>query len=285
MSTPRTYQFDVDTKRYLNRVNTYRSLNGLANIQKSDAADIDNFVIGLKDLGVWNYIIDFWLLIPEHSLGTSSLVLGGLGRLNGSLSNSPTWGTNGIRFLQSNQSIYLSRGLDFLGSRGIREFTNFAVLKTDINNGDSHICGIEAYLPTNPATGSIHSVYGPTGNRVHRQSSLTGGSTNRSWGSANTTNVGVGFYFAASGRNNINDPVISEGFTEHNSIRNTNKGGTGTLPRTFIYDLFFIFGSQSSSRDETAAFQIWFNKMLDASQTAGVRSVIKQTIGKGLNLP
>jgi hypothetical protein len=78
MSTTRTYQFDVDTKRYLNRVNTYRSLNGLPNIQKSDAADIDNFVIGLKDLGVWQNIIEFWLLKPEHSLGTRSLVLGGI---------------------------------------------------------------------------------------------------------------------------------------------------------------------------------------------------------------
>ena len=78
MSTTRTYQFDVDTKRYLNRVNTYRSLNGLPNIQKSDAADIDNFVIGLKDLGVWTKTT-FWLLSQKYNTrGSQVLSIGGV---------------------------------------------------------------------------------------------------------------------------------------------------------------------------------------------------------------
>jgi hypothetical protein len=42
MPTTRKYTFDVDTKRYLNTVNTYRLLNGLPNIANADAVDIDN---------------------------------------------------------------------------------------------------------------------------------------------------------------------------------------------------------------------------------------------------
>lgn len=278
MISSKSYGLQNETRQYLRRLYAYGR-----ELASTDVADIDNFIKGLKQLNLWQNIIEFWLLKPNYSLGTGSLILGGMGKFNGALINSPTWETDGIRFFQGNQSINLSRGLDFLGFRGIREFTNLAVLKTDISDGNSYICGIEAYLPTNPTTGSIHSIFGPTGNRVHNQSSLTGG--NRSWGSANTTNVGVGFYFAASGRNNINDPVVSEGFTEHNSTRNTNRGGTGVLPRTFIDNQFFLFGSQVSSRDETAVFQIWFNKMLNTTQTSDLRTIIKTTIGKGLGLP
>lgn len=103
MSTTRTYQFDVDTKRYLNRVNTYRPLNGLPNIQKSDAADIDNFVIGLKDLGVWYRSICF-LLRSQHNMGTGSQVfsIGGQDNVIGNSVNSPTWSLSGINFSGTN---------------------------------------------------------------------------------------------------------------------------------------------------------------------------------------
>ena len=103
MSTTRTYQFDVDTKRYLNRVNTYRSLNGLPDIQKSDAADIDNFVIGLKDLGIWYQSICF-LLRSQHNMGTGSRVfsIGGQDNVIGNSVNSPTWSLSGINFSGTN---------------------------------------------------------------------------------------------------------------------------------------------------------------------------------------
>jgi hypothetical protein len=278
MIQSKTYGLQNETRQYLRRLYAYGR-----ELAPADVADIDNFVKGLKQLNLWQNIIDFWLLKPTYNTGTGSIVLGFFGKYNGTLVNSPSWSDIGISFTAGNQNINLSRGLDFLGFRGIREFTNLATLKTDTSNNNSHICGVEAYLPTNPTTGSIHSIFGPTGNRVLNQSSLTGG--NRQWGSANNTNVGIGFYFAASGRNNLNVPEISDGFTEHNNIRNTNKGGAGVLPRTFIDNQFFMFGSQASSRNETAAFQIWFNKMLNTSQTADLRNIIKQTIGKGLGLP
>ena len=79
MPTTRKYTFDIDTKRYLNRVNTYRSLSGIPAITNGDAVDIDNFVIGLKDLGIW-HITTFWLLRSQYNTGVGSLALhsGGL---------------------------------------------------------------------------------------------------------------------------------------------------------------------------------------------------------------
>jgi hypothetical protein len=69
MPINRTYSFDIDTKKYLNRVNTFRGLNGLSNIAMADAVDIDNFVVGLKDLGAWNNTV-FWLYGTNY--GTSA---------------------------------------------------------------------------------------------------------------------------------------------------------------------------------------------------------------------
>jgi len=101
MSNTRKYTFDIDTKRYLNRVNVYRQLNGLDKIANIDAVDIDNFVIGLKDLGLWSdsYI---WLLMSQYNVATGTSLIGLNGNTpNGTLINSPTWSTNGIVFLNS----------------------------------------------------------------------------------------------------------------------------------------------------------------------------------------
>jgi hypothetical protein len=135
MSTPRQYQFDVDTKRYLNRVNTYRSLNGLPDIQKSDAADIDNFVIGLKDLNLWQNTT-LWLMRSVHniSVGSNLLCTGGGPQLDITLINSPSWTTNGITFNRSLDQYGLTRVVDVLN-----DFGAFVVVDHDRNNGGSFI--------------------------------------------------------------------------------------------------------------------------------------------------
>ena len=91
----------MDTKRYLNRVNTYRQLNGLDNIANVDAVDIDNFIIGLKDLGLWSdsYI---WLLMSQYNVAAGVSLVGLNGNTpNGTLVNSPIWSTSGMEFLNS----------------------------------------------------------------------------------------------------------------------------------------------------------------------------------------
>jgi len=116
MPINRTYSFDIDTKKYLNRVNTFRGLNGLSNIAVADAVDIDNFVVGLKDLGAWNNAV-YWSLRSRHNAGSGNTVLslGGQGTFNGTLVNSPSWGDNGILFATSgtNWMSFPSRTLSY----------------------------------------------------------------------------------------------------------------------------------------------------------------------------
>jgi hypothetical protein len=101
MPTTRQYTFDIDTKRYLNRVNTYRSLSGLNPISNGDAVDIDNFVIGLKDLGLWHNSV-IWMMRNLYNVGAGTVVLsfGGSSNNNydGTMATGASWGLNGISF-------------------------------------------------------------------------------------------------------------------------------------------------------------------------------------------
>ena len=96
MPTKRTFQLDIDSKKYINRVNTFRKLNGVSNLLPPDIADIDNFVVGLKDLGVWQNSIP-WLLTSPHNVGTGSVVVNlKTPSYDGKTINSPIWTTLGI---------------------------------------------------------------------------------------------------------------------------------------------------------------------------------------------
>lgn len=98
MPTPRTFQLDIDTRRYINRVNTYRLLNGLGNLLPPDISDIDNFVIGLKDLGIWGNTI-CWLMGAKYNVGAGTTVLSiGSGVFDGIFVSTPVWTSSGILF-------------------------------------------------------------------------------------------------------------------------------------------------------------------------------------------
>ena len=119
MPTTRKYTFDIDTKRYLNRVNTYRSLNGIPAIANGDAVDIDNFIIGLKDLGIWHNSV-MWLLRSTQNIGTGLNVLsmGGLDIFNGTMVGTSTWTLNGITFGGASFNSYISLSLNLKNYTG-----------------------------------------------------------------------------------------------------------------------------------------------------------------------
>jgi hypothetical protein len=76
---------------------------------------INSFVIQAKALGIYNNMV-CWLLRSTQNASTlpnpnTAYSLGGLGTFNGTLTNGPTWGTNGISFTRtSSQSIFTDLG-------------------------------------------------------------------------------------------------------------------------------------------------------------------------------
>jgi hypothetical protein len=63
----------------------------------SDRAAVSAFVRGVKDLGLWESMV-CWPLRSEQNAGTGTTAysLGGLGTFNGTLTNGPTWGADGL---------------------------------------------------------------------------------------------------------------------------------------------------------------------------------------------
>lgn len=79
----------------------------------SDAAarlQLNEFVRGVKQLGLWDSMVCWPLRSTQNAgTGTTAYSLGGLGTFNGTLVNGPTWGADGVAFVNaSSQHILLS---------------------------------------------------------------------------------------------------------------------------------------------------------------------------------
>lgn len=112
----RTYGIDPDVLSYINKISTNFGIFLLPKYVK----DINTFVKGVKNLGLWNNMI-CWPLRSYQNIGTGTVVysFGGLKEVNGTMINSPSWSNDGIIFNDSlNQRIslndqILSEGSDY----------------------------------------------------------------------------------------------------------------------------------------------------------------------------
>jgi hypothetical protein len=106
----KTYGLQNETRQYLRRLYAYgRELRG------ADVADLDDFVKGLKQLGLWGNTV-CWPMRSIHNIGTGSrvLALGGYNRnYDGTMMNSMAWGTNGMVKANATDHILLD-GSSFL---------------------------------------------------------------------------------------------------------------------------------------------------------------------------
>jgi hypothetical protein len=275
MPTPRQYQFDIDTKRYLNRLNFYRSINGLPNIQNRDAADIDNFVIGLKDLGVWSTSICF-LMRGQHNIGTGStiLTLGGQDNITGTLVNSPTWGGNGITFSGTNYiTAFLSKTIQTseISIASVANSTTMAIqngfpYQLSISTNSYSINGFSILSVGSAGNswgieGLQQSVRSDTSSIANQAFRLNGGRL-FGGGTQNYLN-GTTSTITTSRNNQIFDRIQICGRWSNNAIQcNITNFGVGWI------------GTQS------------FNMLsLDYINFSNLQTLIKDTIGKGLGLP
>ena len=63
----------------------------------TDVAALSAFVKGVKELGLWSNMVCWPLRSSQNAgTGTTAYSLGGLGTYNGTLTNGPTWGANGL---------------------------------------------------------------------------------------------------------------------------------------------------------------------------------------------
>jgi hypothetical protein len=283
MPTTRQYTFDIDTKRYLNRVNTYRSLSGLNPISNGDAVDIDNFIIGLKDLGLWNAMV-CWLLRSQHNIGAGTTVLS-LGSLGGSyrdgvMSNSPTWGLNGVTFgstvansARINLPISLKDQISYSGSifgcvnyqAGVIEDNNLAIFLWRDSDNDPTFPSIQ--INQQSIAGIVSSVNrNSTRYEINRGGVFSNGYST------------VGASFEVNAQSSYKNGSFLARETNLGTI-NPASASISTTPNCYIGRGNYITGGVTVSISLVAA------KVLTNSEMTSLHNLYKATIGKGLGLP
>ena len=110
----------------------------------TDVWNIQQFVKGVKDLGLWDDMVCWPLRSAQNAgTGTTAYSLGGLGTFNGTLVNGPTWTADGIEFTQASAH-HITTPLDVAG---IRQFT--ALVDADPSTYVSLDCMFGAWGTTN----------------------------------------------------------------------------------------------------------------------------------------
>jgi hypothetical protein len=92
---------------------------------------INAFVVGVKDLGLYSNMVCWPLRSAQNAgTGTTAYSLGGLGTYNGTLTNGPTWGTDGVTFSPTNSCLQFS----YLLPTGTHTIFAVGLNNTTINN-------------------------------------------------------------------------------------------------------------------------------------------------------
>lgn len=279
MPTPRQYQFDIDTKRYLNRVNTYRSLIGLSPITNSDAVDIDNFIIGLKDLGLWYNMICYpFRSIHNIGAGATALSLGGGQQVgaDATLINAATWSNEGVTRTTASGSLF----------------------STTVKQIDVAPCAHGAVVKNATDLGNNAGYWFTAGVNVSgRQFSIGNSSTaNQNFNTyVNLWPPGVGSVFAQNvaglpsftrtSRHYFSQRLTTGATCRFSLNRNqVNQQGSGSDWNSSSPQ-FVRFGAYNVALNLTASFAFLSNSLVSDIQDASLYSLIKTTIGKGLGLP
>jgi hypothetical protein len=232
-------------------------------------AQINEFVKGVKALGLWNNMVSWPLRSAQNAgTGTTAYSLGGLGTYNGTLTNGPTWGANGVVFDGINDFIntgnpfntarifYVSYKTSLVGALNASVVGNY-------NFNGSTETGYELIhiASTQPAV----RFYTATNNANVRQTTVNCADTN--------------FHFAM-------------GITDNTASRISVDGTTGTFtnltnpPRVDSTGNFGIGAGNVIGRQPTNS-TISFVAIMDLYTTEfdSVRTLYKTTLGTGLGLP
>lgn len=262
MPTSRTFQLDVDTKRYVNRVNTYRKINGLGNLLPPDVADIDNFVVGLKDLGVWEGM-NIYIPTTKHNVGLGSLVCGIGNRVeDGTLVGTYVWDPQYMNF-GNNSYCYLATNFNIWNGY----YTIFTASRLNSGTNIRLIGGHPTADTILQVTYSNYTYYLSYDNYGSFSTKQTTSVTN------NTIfhTVAYSNYIGKSYKSSINGLAI---------YNNTHPAGN---PASSIRKV--AFGLLSSYGNEDIAICTFTNRNFTEPQLQALHSLYKGTLGKALSLP
>jgi hypothetical protein len=290
----RFYQLDNDTKKYIKRLN----YNGIKT--PTDINSVDQFIRGLKDLGIYGNMIEAWLFRKNHNAGSGNIVFAFRDSYhNGTINNISTanWNDRGLICIANatnSLSNYISGNLrpnTLLTASMFSVFMNTSNGMENFTSGYPYVFSLSTYTyPSSYTDGSSLS-------------NLSIGSNGTSWGASfgntnNTSNIQGNTLFKMLKGSLTPSTVLAESRSSSSTLTSSSTSNTvGTLK----YDRFLFCGrwndysyGQGSATIESAngsygvgfhGTQI-FHCFFDINVNfASFESLFKNTIGKGIDLP
>jgi hypothetical protein len=219
-------------------------------------AQINAFVKGTKDLGLWNNMVSWPLRSTQNAgTGTTAYSLGGLITTNGTLTNGPTWGTDGVTFDGTNDHIRIP----FSSKSSYSNFNYGGVFMASLNDG------VRIAIQSNqPWTGVQFSTM-----KVSDDGAL---------------DISLGSY-------TLNTTFLSSNYDKNGTTVVAYRDGSSRGTATSLVGLNsadFYIGSYTFNAlfwGGTISIGYFFSRSLTATENANFYSLYKTTLGTGLGLP
>jgi hypothetical protein len=257
--SPRLAAFDPDALAYFTT----------AGITDNTAkTQINDFVVGIKDLGLWSSMASWPLRSSQNAgTGTTAYSLGGLGTYNGTLTNGPTWGANGITFASaSNHTIAISTSISTaqlhslaFAAGSISSTGSFSRFFEIANSGDAS--------RRNPFL--VYEAF-----NTFTQFQLPNSGVAAQEVSLNLT-AQLNTFFSMCGS--------KETSTMRISINGVSQGTSGS--KTFNVGSGYDLANIGSGYNGTIAFGMLASSDFSSSQVLSLHNLYKNTLGQGLGLP
>jgi hypothetical protein len=274
----KTYGLQQETRTYLRRLYAYgRELRG------EDINDIDEFIKGLKVLGLWGNTV-CWPMRSIHNIGTGSTVLslGGISNTasDGTIMGSVTWGATGLDVTGLNSTT------SYIATKLLDTTDNISLFSTSLLR-NQYLINIGA-RPVNPNIAqqggfTLYTAAAPL------QSSFVAwglGAVNNNEKRITTSakNIFQNFYVSFQ---RITQPttVINNGFNK-GSI-STASSTTNSCQRSYNPYVFFRESPNDTSdgSDGIIALNLICKKLMSKSEFDMLHDLSKTTIAKNLGLP
>jgi hypothetical protein len=277
------YQLDNDTKKYIKRLN----YNGIKT--PTDITSVDQFIRGLKDLGIYGNMIEAWFFRKNHNAGSGNVVYSFRDSFNnGTINNISTasWNDRGL-ICTANATTSLSNYITCnLRSNLFQTCSLFSIFM-------STPAGMENFTNGYPYVSSLSM-----NNYFVNSISILGiGNSGTSWGveskSTSTSNISGNTLFKIVKGSFTSSTILAESRNSSSTLTSASTSNTST-PRTVSYDRI-IFGGRWSSgsiQSSNGSFGVGFHGthifhcFFDINVNfASFESLFKSTIGKGIALP
>jgi hypothetical protein len=246
---------------------TYFTTAGVTNT--AGRQQISRFVTGIKDLGLYNNMVCWPLRSSQNAgTGTTAYSLGGLGTFNGTLTNGPTWGADGLILDGVNDCITTA----YIAANGPASFG--FVSKTAIAITDNNI----VYSIDDLTNRKMDLYYSAAASgRIRFEANLNGTvATRLDLNGTNTNN------FICAQASHDGTSFYGQG----NSSTIQSVAGSGTMQGTGA-DLVFARRSINAAPlffNGTLSFTYFFSSSIHANFT-NFYNLYKTTLGQGLGLP